>query len=92
MQTGTVRIDDSFRLFFKPYKAQDNNTPAEKNSNLPVPESSFDIGLHLKKSELEARERVLLPYEAAQKEEGIRPSSFSLKTTQHVSMIHFAYF
>lgn len=43
-----------------------------------MPESSFDIGLHLKKSELEAREHVSLPYEAAQKEEGIKSDYFSV--------------
>ncbi|VDO63067.1 unnamed protein product, partial [Onchocerca flexuosa] len=65
----TIDVDDSFRLIFKQYKAQDSNTFAEKSDNLLMPESSFDIGLRLKKSELEAKQRVSLPYEAAQKEE-----------------------
>uniref|UniRef100_A0A8R1U3B9 Elongator complex protein 5 n=1 Tax=Onchocerca volvulus TaxID=6282 RepID=A0A8R1U3B9_ONCVO len=69
VKVGTIYIDDSFRLIFKQYKAQNSNTFAEKSDNLLMPESSFDIGLRLKKSELEAKERVSLPYEAAQKEE-----------------------
>lgn len=72
MQVGTIDIDDSFHSFFKHYKAKDVNTSIEKNNNFPMPESSFDIGLHLKKSELEAREAVTLPHEIAQKEDGIK--------------------
>uniref|UniRef100_A0AAF5PXS2 Elongator complex protein 5 n=1 Tax=Wuchereria bancrofti TaxID=6293 RepID=A0AAF5PXS2_WUCBA len=66
---GTVYIDNTFHLFFKQYKAQDMNKSAKRDGNLPVPKSSFNVGLQLKKSELEARDRVSLPYEAAQKEE-----------------------
>ncbi|CAG9532160.1 unnamed protein product [Cercopithifilaria johnstoni] len=69
LKVGTIYIDDSFRSFFKQYQAQDASTSAERNINLFMPESSFDIGLHLRKSEREARERVPLPYETAQKEE-----------------------
>ncbi|EFO19794.2 hypothetical protein LOAG_08700 [Loa loa] len=69
VKMGTVCVDDSFRSFFKQYKVQGANTPAKKSGNLPIPESSFDVGLHLKKSELEAREHVSLPHEAAQKKE-----------------------
>ncbi|MCP9264038.1 hypothetical protein DINM_006962 [Dirofilaria immitis] len=72
----TIHIDDSFHLFFIPYKAQDSNASAENNNNSTMPESSFDIGLHLKKSELEAKKHVSLPYEAAQKEEGIKSGYF----------------
>uniref|UniRef100_A0A0R3RVK9 Elongator complex protein 5 n=1 Tax=Elaeophora elaphi TaxID=1147741 RepID=A0A0R3RVK9_9BILA len=66
---GTMHVDDSFHSFFKQYKAHDANIFAERNNNLPMPESSFDMGLNLRKSELEAKERVSLPYETAQKEE-----------------------
>ncbi|KAM3718564.1 Protein phosphatase 1 regulatory subunit [Dirofilaria immitis] len=69
VKVETIHIDDSFHLFFIPYKAQDSNASAENNNNSTMPESSFDIGLHLKKSELEAKKHVSLPYEAAQKEE-----------------------
>ncbi|KAK6104408.1 hypothetical protein QQG55_16160 [Brugia pahangi] len=72
VKVGTVYIDNTFHLFFKQYKAQDTNRPAKRDGNLPVPKSSFNVGLHLKKSELEARDHVFLPYEAAQKEEGIK--------------------
>ncbi|VDK75916.1 unnamed protein product, partial [Litomosoides sigmodontis] len=69
LKVGTINIDDSFCSFFKQYKAQDRNTSAERCSKLSTPECSFDIGLHLRKSEREAKERVSLPYESAQKEE-----------------------
>ncbi|KAL3995074.1 hypothetical protein ACH3XW_24300 [Acanthocheilonema viteae] len=69
LKVGTIYVDDSFRSIFKEYEAQDSKTFSERNSKLPIPESSFDIGLHLRKSEREAKERVSLPYETAQKEE-----------------------
>uniref|UniRef100_A0A915PIR7 Elongator complex protein 5 n=1 Tax=Setaria digitata TaxID=48799 RepID=A0A915PIR7_9BILA len=69
VKVGTVHIDDSFHSSFKQYKAQDVSSSVKEKNNLLIPESSFDIGLHLKKSELEAKKNLSLPYEAAQKEE-----------------------
>ncbi|VDN02898.1 unnamed protein product [Thelazia callipaeda] len=68
VKVGTIKFDKSLRTTFKPYKDQNANGLVN-NERLSVPNSTFDVGLHLKESERKAKQNLQLPYEAAQKKE-----------------------
>uniref|UniRef100_A0A183EI00 Elongator complex protein 5 n=1 Tax=Gongylonema pulchrum TaxID=637853 RepID=A0A183EI00_9BILA len=67
----TVRVDDSLRLFCNLYKRKEVSKLTSISAVPAIPDSTFDIGLNLRHSEYEAKQKISLPFEAAQNQDGM---------------------
>lgn len=67
----TLVVDSSLHMYCKPFEEQNWSGSPKTSRSLVVPGSSFDMGLNLRNSEHEAKQKVSLPFEAVQKQEGM---------------------